>query len=199
MRSLVVVLLCVLATPVGGMSLGITGPDGEKPVTDLPHSLRTKNVGGRDGAGLCVFTSIGHSARFQNEDRLKDFQQKMRAELGGGYPSKVDAMIKKYGSGTNYLQHEGGDVSVLEAALAGGRMPAVTYGGVDPNYGNSRIAHMTNLVYLGRHACVFDNNFVDDARWVWMTREEFLSRWRMMGGGWCVILLQPSPPPVPYN
>jgi hypothetical protein len=41
-------------------------------VCDLPGELQKRNVGGRDGAVLCVFTSVMHSARYQNEPRLWD-------------------------------------------------------------------------------------------------------------------------------
>src|SRR5262245_53923587 len=68
---------------------GPLAPDGKTEVTcDIPVELRQKNTGGWDGAGLCVFTSIEHSARFQNERRLWDFQKNMRSERGGGYPEK---------------------------------------------------------------------------------------------------------------
>ncbi len=156
-----------------------------------------KNVGGRDGAGLCVFTSIMHASRYQNELRLWNFQKQMTAELGGGYPSKVDAMIAKYGNGTRYLQYEGSDPSILEAALKSGRMPGVTYNGHDCHY-RGTIAHMVNLVYLDANtACILDNNFIADGELVWMTRQEFLTRWSGGGGGWTVILLAPAPVPVP--
>jgi hypothetical protein len=180
---------------------GPTGPDGKTEVTcDLPADQRTRNVGGRDGAGLCVFTSIGHSARWQHETRLEDFQQAMRAEPGGGYPEKVDAMIAKYGKGTPYVQYEGRDPTILKDALASGRMPAVTYNGHDPHYGNATIAHMVNLVYLDdQWACVLDNNFIGENELVWLSSKEFLQRWTGGRTGWTVILLAPPPPPVPHN
>lgn len=181
---------------------GPTAPDGRTQVIcDLPVDQRTRNVGGRDGLGLCVFSSIGHSARWQNERRLVNFQKQMRAEPGGGWPEKVDRMIEKYGKGTRYVQYEGGDPSILELALKTGRMPGVTYDGRDPHYGG-RIAHMVNLVYIDKDkAAVLDNNFVEPAEQsiVWMSRDEFLSRWRGGGGGWAVVLLANPPPPPPLN
>lgn len=179
---------------------GPTAPDGKTEVAcDLPEDQRTKNVGGRDGAGLCVFSSIGHAARFQNERRLVDFQQKMRAEPGGGYPAKVEKMIAKYGPGTSYLQYEGKDESILKAALATGRMPSVTYDGRDPHY-RGTIAHMVNLIaFTDRWACILDNNYIGQRELVWMKPADFLERWRGQGAGWAVILLAPPPPPVPRN
>lgn len=186
---------------IGAITIGgPVAPDGKRQVVcDLPVDQRTRNVGGRDGAGLCVFSSIGHAARWQNERRLEDFQKKMRAEPGGGYPSKVDAMIAKYGKGAQYVQYEGSDPTILEAALKTGRMVSVTYNGRDPHY-RGTIAHMVNLVYLDADlACVLDNNFVGENELVWLSRQEFLSRWTGGGGGWAVVLLNPPPPPPPHN
>ncbi len=104
---------------------GPTGPDGKTEVTcDLPVSERMRNTGGRDGAGLCVFTSVQNAARYQNETRLANFQADMRKEPGGGYPAKVDTMIAKYGKGTPYLQYEGKDPAVLRTALPRDACPA---------------------------------------------------------------------------
>jgi hypothetical protein len=179
---------------------GPVGPDGKTEVAcDLPVSERMRNVGGRDGAGLCVFTSIQNAARYQNELRLVNFQADMRREPGGGYPAKVDTMIAKYGKGTPYLQYEGKDPSILKAALATGRMPSVTYNGHDPHYAGT-IAHMVNLIHLDANwAVVLDNNFVGENQLVWLTPDDFYRRWRGNGGGWSVVLLSPPPPPVPHR
>src|SRR5581483_10835823 len=40
--------------------------DGTEVACDLPNDLHLKNTDGSDGAGLCVFCSIAHSARWQN-------------------------------------------------------------------------------------------------------------------------------------
>lgn len=181
---------------------GGVGPDGKTQVVcDLPPDQRTRNVGGRDGAGLCVFTSIGHAARWQNERRLVDFQKEMRQEDGGGYPEKVDRMIARYGPGTPYVQYEGKDPSILKAALASGRMPSVTYDGRDGVHYAGRIAHMVNLVAYDEAAdlaCVLDNNFIGENELVWLSCREFLDRWGG-DGGWAVILLAPPPPPPPHH
>jgi len=181
--------------PQGRLTVGgPTSPSGKEVECDLPLSQRTKNVGGRDGAGLCVFSSIGHAARWQNEKRLVDFQKQMTKEPGGGYPEKVDRMIAKYGKGTPYIQYEGHDPIILKLALKTGRMPSVTYDGHDPHYSGS-IAHMVNLIYLDdQEACILDNNFIDEL--VWMSAKEFSERWTG-DGGWAVILLAPPPPPPP--
>lgn len=176
----------------------VDGPthDGVEVACELPNGEHMKNVGGRDGAGLCVFTSIEHSGRFQNVPALRGFQQHMRQEPGGGYPEKVDAMMKKYAPGVPYVQYSGNDPAVLDLAIRTGRMPGVTYG-YGERYGG-RIAHMVNLVALtDKAAAILDNNF--PGTYEWMSRDEFLRRWKMGGGGWAVVLLAPPPPPVPVN
>lgn len=186
--------------PAGEIRVGgPIAPDGRTQVQcDLPLSLRLKNVGGSDGLGLCVFSSICMASRFQNERRLWDFQEKMRREPGGGWPEKVDQMIAKYGQGTQYLQYEGKDPTILVAALASGRMPSITYCGRDPHYHGRDVAHMVNLVYLDAgQAAVLDNNFVGDNELVWLSAAELVERWTAGGGGWAVFLLAPAPPPVP--
>ncbi len=179
---------------------GPVGPDGKTEVTcDLPVAERMRNTGGRDGAGLCVFTSIQNAARYQNEARLVNLQSDMRKEAGGGYPTKVDAMIAKYGKGATYLQYEGKEPAVLKAALASGRMPCVTYNGHDPHYAGT-IAHMVNLIHLDEQwAVVLDNNFVGAQELVWLSPQDFYRRWRGNGGGWAVVLLMPPLPPVPHR
>jgi hypothetical protein len=177
---------------------GPVSPDRRTKVKiNFPVRLRQKNTGGRDGAGLCVFTSIQYSARWQIETPLQDFQSIMRKENGGGWPEKVDQMIEKYAGGVDYLQYEGRDPAVLQAALAGGRLPGVTYSGQDPHY-RGWIAHMVNLVHFDdQWACILDNNFIGENELVWMTPGEFMERWRGKGSGWAVILLrEPPDPPV---
>lgn len=179
---------------------GKVSPDGtEEIMIDLPASQKKKNVGGRDGAGLCVFTAIEYAARWQNERLLIEFQKQMRPELGGGWPGKVDEMMKKYAPGVKYLQHTGGDMAILKAAFRSGRAPCVTYAGYDPHYGGG-IDHMVTAAHLSeKWAAITDNNFTGDNDHVWMSPAEFEKRWKARGGGWCVILLAPPPPPIPRN
>lgn len=181
---------------------GRTTPDGTEEIQcDLPASECKKNVGGRDGAGLCVFTSIEYCARWQNESKLFKFQLDMTREPGGGYPEKVDQMIAKYGAGAQYVQSTTGDLELLRAALRSGRGAGVTYMGYDPHYGNARrIYHMVFLAHLtDKWAGIIDNNFPGEI--VWMSVSEFAKRWGKpnTGDGWCVILLPPGPPMPPRN
>jgi hypothetical protein len=170
---------------------------------DLPNSEHLLNAVGTDGAGLCVFTSIEHCARWQNELALLGLRDYMRQHPGGGWPARVAAVIPAAAKARGlqppgYLQHTGGDVAFLRGALASGRYVAVTYDGRDGVFYRGRIYHMVNLVHLcDRWAVIHDNNFPTE--YLWMSPAEFLSRWQGSGGGWAVVLLRPGPPPIPVN
>jgi hypothetical protein len=202
MRRLIFVVLCGLVPAVALADFrptqAPTSPDGGATALDLPTSQHMRNVGGSDGSGLCVFTSITHAARWGNVRELDGYREWMQRRPGGGWPQKVDdtlaAFCREKGVPVPpYIQHTGGDEDFLKAALKTGRMVCVTYDGRDDFY-RGRIAHMVNLAYLDdTRAAIIDNN--RPGYWVWMTRAEFLSRWRGGGGGWAVVLLSPPPPP----
>ena len=213
MRTLLLTLL--VASPLLAIEPTPTpvSPDGKRATIDLPTSQHMRNVGGRDGSGLCVFTSIQHGGYWQNISSLDGFRKFMQTQPGGGYPEKVDKMIAAYCKKTNrpvpvYIQHTGGEEEFLELALKTGRVPCVTYAGVDDFYVNEVIAHMVNLTYLdGQTAAILDNN--RPGNWIWMTRDQFINRWKglgdngqpltvqgqQIGGGWAIVFLDPPPPP----
>ena len=186
-------------------NLSLGGPDEKGAILYLPSDQRTKNVGGSDGAGLCVFTSIGHSARFQNVDPLKNLQQWMRSKPGGGWPEKVDQMISQLcaeqrQAKPNYIQVESRDPSIIQLAVQTGRMPGVTYDGRCLHY-RTHIEHMVNVVgYTDQFVVVLDNNFVGESEFVYLTPDEFKSRWIAIRSrdrqGWAVILLDPGRAPT---
>jgi hypothetical protein len=180
---------------------GPTSPDGTATVTtDLPAELRKANISAR-GLGCCVFRSGDHAARLQGVEALYGWPEWMVSKgiAGGGYPEKVDKLLPQIAKDRGlpvpaYAQHVGGNAEWLELALKTGRMVCVTYDGRDDFY-RSSIAHMVNLVYLDAdRACILDNNRV--TVYVWMTRAEFLSRWKGTGGGWAWCLLEPPPAPA---
>jgi hypothetical protein len=192
------------SNPVGASIGGPQNADGTQLQCDLPGDQHLKNCGGSDGAGLCVFTSISHSARWQNVDVLKDFRDWMRRHPGGGYPKKVDQMIaeicrEKGVPKPNYVQAEGSDLEILKAACKSGRMPGVTYSfSPTGRYGGARISHMVSLPHADDHwFVVLDNNFPQT--YEWMSPAEFRKTYTGGGGGWCVVLLAPSPPPPPHR
>lgn len=177
---------------------GLTAPDGSTTAINLPEDLRLRNTGGTDGAGLCVFTSIFMASEWQNESSMKDFRKNMENERGGGYPEKVDRMMKKYAPGVQYIQYEGSDSHVIDLAIKTGRMPCITYDGHDPHYGGS-ISHMVCCIAsTDKWGCILDNNYIKDSQLVWMSKEALMQRFGG-DGGWCFVLLKPGAPPDPFN
>ena len=189
--------------PVGAITLGgPVGPGGVEVACDLPVELRKKNIGSHvDGAGMCVATSIMHAARYQSVPELWNLQEQAAKMPGGAYPAKVDMYFAKFAPGVSFLQYEGHETTILELALRTGRLPSVTYDGRDVRYGGARIAHMVNAVALTEtQAAILDNNFVSPPNEIlWLSRQEFLSRWTGGRSGWAVILLSESPPPPPRS
>ena len=205
-----------LACAITSLAAGDTGafapttvpisPAGIRATADLPISQHMRNTGGMGrggpgtGIGLCVFTSMTHAARWANIVDLEGFRKWMESKPGGGYPAKVDAMLaawcKEKGIAVPaYVQHTGGDDAILDLAIRTGRCPCVTYAGSDDFYSGG-IDHMVNLLHLDlERACILDNN--RPGFFIWMTRAEFLTRWRARGGGWAVVFLDAPPPP--YN
>lgn len=187
---------------VGLVSATVGGRD-ENIQCDLPGDLHIHNKGGSDGAGLCVFASMHHAGVWQNDPVFAGLFEWMRQHPGGGYPEKVDQMIADYCKEKglpkpNYLQVEGKDVEVLKAACKSGRMPCVTYS-MSPTgrYDGQHISHMVNIVVANDAGVwVLDNNYPGDDKYEKMSWDEFN---RAYAPGWCVVLLNPAPPPPPHN
>lgn len=193
------------------------GPNDVIAKCDIPLEWHLRNKGGNDrtpfnpfgrpgqGSGLCVFTSIEHSARWQNVEALIGFRDWMTNHPGGGYPEKVDVMIDKICkergmAKPRYLQVEGADLEILKKSIASGRIPGVTFG-YSPagHYNGKRISHMVSLVHADdKNFAILDNNY--PGMYEWMTPKEFLGAYTdPSGSGWSVILLDPGPPPIPWN
>lgn len=199
----------VLAAVIGASIGGKTSPQGAEIHVDLPNAEHMNNVGGSDGAGLCVFTSTEHSAKWSNVETLFGFRDWMRQYPGGGWPEKLDAKIRELSTQRGQLvpkfvqfQGKAGDLlPIVEHALKTNRMPAVTYGfSPSGRYGGRRIAHMVNCVHLdAKSACVLDNNYPGVDKYEWMTRDELGRTITSGGAGWVVVLLDPGPPPLPHN
>jgi hypothetical protein len=207
------ILLITAALPLASGAFqptkGAESPDGRAVVrTDLAPDYRKANISSK-GLGCCVFRSGDHAAHYQNIPALYGWPEWMVAHgiPGGGWPDKVDDLIPRIAKDRGlpvptYVQHTGGNPEFLELALKTGRMVCVNYNGRDDFY-RGPIAHVVNLVYLDdKRAAILDNNRI--GVYVWMTRDEFLSRWRGPSGGWAYVLLGspcppallPSPPPL---
>lgn len=205
MRWSALILACLL-TPISAIDRatigGTTSPDGVEVQIDLPREFQLRNRGGSDGAGLCVFASLQHAARWQDVEPLTEIFEWMTTRPGGGWPEKVDRVIDDLCRARKvakpaYLQIEGTDLDLLRRACRTGRMPAVTFS-FSPagRYGGARISHMVNLVHVDEHRiAILDNNFPGSIEW--MTPAQFLRTYTGGRKGWAVILLADGPPPPP--
>lgn len=220
-------LLSLLALVLGaGMLFSIeTGPNPEFPdhtkaQIDLPGSQHMQNVGGSDGAGLCVYSAVTMGARWHNLPDIFGLRKFAEGRPGGSYPEKLDADLKTYATRNAcvippYIQHTGGDDTFLTLVLATRRMPGITYAGADGFY-EGAVAHMVNCAHLDKtRGAIIDNN--RPGVWVTMTNTQLLNRWKGLddngkplliamrqglriihvpvGGGWCFVWLGPPPPP----
>ncbi len=204
-RIFPIVLAGVLSASVGGKM----SPSGKEVDIDLPDSQQLANVGGSDGAGLCVFTSVTHAARWQHVEVLEEFQAYMRKYPGGGWPDKLAQKINDIARAKGvpppkFVQAEGGEAELLplvEAILKSNRMACITYCySPSGRYGGRKIAHMVNCVYLDdKHACILDNNYPGTAKLEWITRAELGKTLTGGRAGWVFALLDPGPPPLVWN
>jgi hypothetical protein len=200
-------LACSLLFAAAAVVGGPIHPDGTEVDCDLPVERHQKNLGGSDGAGLCVFTSLGMAADWCSEAALVDFRDWMRRHPGGGYPEKVTRMIRQLCQERGvpeprYLQLQGDDVETLAKAVRQGHLACVTYSrSPTGRYGGQRIAHMVNCVAAragpNKHWAILDNNYPGSIEW--MSEAEFRASYTGLGGGWAVVLLREGPPPVPRN
>lgn len=212
MKKMIAALVLPLALAGSLLAFDTTktpvSPKGTRAVVDLPGDQHIRNTGGRDGQGLCVFTSGQIAARWQNMPEMEGFQAFMKTQPGGGWPEKFDNMLKAFCKQKGvpvppYVQHTGGDPAFVEKCFKTGRAPCMTYCGVDGFY-NSAVAHMVTGAHLDAdEGAIIDNN--EPGSWRWMTRVEWLDRWhgkangrdysKQMGGGWAYVFLTPPPNP----
>lgn len=198
-RAIASILLALSVAGVGLAGAVVNGPshNGTEVTIDLPRDQHVRNFGApKDGQGLCVFASMDMAARWHNLKPLIDIIHKIPD--GGGWPEKVDKVIRKHAPDAQYVQYEGTDPAILDQAMAEGAPACVTYG-TGERYGGQTIYHMVLLCHLdSATACIIDNNF--PGTYEWMTRKEFLERWTHAGGsGWSFVFLEPPPPPVPHS
>lgn len=186
---------------------GILAP-GVEVDCDLPASQHTKNVGGSDGAGLCVFTSIKHSFDWHGMRDHMAFRKYMEGRPGGGWPEKVVRELREFCSKSrlempDILQVTNGDINMLYEAVQSGHMAGVTYCySPTGRYNGQRIAHMVNCVAArvgpNKLWAILDNNYIGTIEW--MDEPTFKRVWMGNGGGWFVAILnRPDPPPIPVN
>lgn len=181
---------------VGGPEL-----DGVSVACDMPSErfVLRRNVGGSDGAGLCVYASSLNAADWTALRQMVGFWKWLQRRPGGSYPPKFAADVAEYCREAGipepqFVQITNNDIAFLEEATANRVMLGVTYSGEDGVFYRQKIAHMVNLVYFSREknrAAIVDNNNPDKI--LWMSADEFLKRW----SGWALSWLAAPPPPVP--
>jgi len=194
-------------------------PGGTRATVDIPGDQHIRNIGGSDGAGLCVGTSNEVAGRWQNLGELAGFQKWLSKRPGGSYPEMLEKDLKTFASSKGvavprHVQHTGGDVEFLRRAVKTRRMTSITYGGHDNFYGEQGIAHMVNCAHLdGKLGAIIDNN--EPTNWRWMNDTQLVNRWLgkrdngqpiyvydrfgrafEVGGGWAVVWLTAPPPPI---
>lgn len=197
---------------VGGKESWVNGREshGEVLTADFPPSFYMQNIGShKDGAGMCVMTSITMCAKYLG---LKDYyglRDWCANEPGGAYRGKVDDQIHRYEKALGianpvpYLQYEGPDPGPILEAIDKARLPFAHTYGWSPRY-HSRIAHMVADCHYGTLAAVLDNNPMSDfdvpnaKMFEWMDRNEMIRRAKLGGGNmWVHCWLAPPPPPCP--
>lgn len=192
----------------------VNGPvhDGQELTCDLHQSDHIRNIGSkRDGAGMCVMSSIEMAARYHGLDQFRGLRDWCANEPGGGYPEKVVDQLKRFHKvkgieETPYYQYEGSNPGeVLDAIDRNGQMACITYA-FSPRYNTSFIAHMVCAVtYRGKYGVVLDNNFISENGYEWMDKAELVRRMRSsgrqvgVGNAWIFVWLVPGTPPVPRN
>jgi len=215
MHHRAMLMMMLLMPAVGGQST-IAGRSyqGEEVTCDLPAPEQMKNRGGRDGAGMCVLTSIEHAARWAGMREWRGLRDYVaEREAGGGWPEKVVQQLQSFAQAKgirlpDYVQYEGDDPgAILALCDKTGRMASITYG-YGPRY-QGAINHMTNCVrFRGNFAVVLDNNFPGVESYEWMSGEELVRRICTAAGpggrpqrsrAWVHVWLTPPPPPPPRN
>ncbi len=166
--------------------------------TDVPASFRVRNTGGTDGAGLCVWASTEMMARYLSARELVGVFDYMKTQRGGGWPERVDQIMRQRAPGVKYRQYLGPDIAFVREGIESGRPVCVTYG-YGELYGMRTIAHMVLCVGMtDQWAAILDNN--DPGRIWWMETAEFQKRFAWPHRqGWAWYVLTPPPPPVPHN
>ncbi len=186
-----------LAAMGGGVA---NGPEHEGSIVDcdVPEIMRVKNTGGSDGSGLCVFASLEMAARYQNCVALIGTFDWMKTQPGGGWPERVDRVMKARAPEVKYKQYSGRDLEFIQEGISSGRPVCVTYG-YGEFYRMQTIAHMVLCVAMDeRWTAILDNN--DPQHIWWMETQEFQKRFvHPNGNGWAFYTLEPPPPPVPSN
>lgn len=205
-----VVVAVVLAIPFLAVfgSEGVQNGDthqGHEVQADIPQDMRQENTVGTDNQGLCVWASTQMAANFQNVEELGGLFDAMKKQRGGGWPERVDSVMKQMAPHIKYDQFVASSwdqvdegVRYIQEWTSTGRPVMITYG-YGELYNNATIAHMVICVYCDDEwMAILDNN--DIAHVWWMTTQEGKRRFGWPNGqAWAWRLHTPPPPPVPHK
>ena len=182
-------------------------PDGTEVDCDLPAVRHMKNVGGSDGAGLCVGTANQNMFDWHHVvgycDLKNGYQSYLRKFPGGSWKDKASQQIAEYAKthpgviAPEILHDTSGDIELQVHALKNGYIPSVRIlRSPAGRYSGQSIDHMVILVGARcgptKAWCMIDNNF--PGTWEWFSEAD----WKRTYGKWSMYVLDhPAPPPIP--
>lgn len=174
-----VCLLCMV--PSDWSPANCATASSERPVVNVPFSLRQANWLGPRGEGCCCFAALCTDLQWMNQP---DKAREIRVQCGDGQSPKSLALeMAKHNVPFAWTVGDN-DVAFLEQALASRRGCLVCINGGE---------HMVLLVHLDdTSACLVDSNQQGVNRW-W-SRQRFINEW-IDAGSWAVCPVEGSPLP----
>lgn len=172
---------CKNPTPCGIPILPVRSTVDERPVVNLPLSLRQSNWE-ENRQGSCCWATMISLLRWQGRPATASW---IKRNYGGGeWP---DQMARKLDAANiRYVYTVKGNVDFLEWATQSGRGCGITVSGG---------THMVALVHLdNKWAAVLDNNNVK--KYIWIPRETLLAEWEA-SYGWSITPVYGACPPLP--
>lgn len=133
-------------------------PDGTEVDCDFPATRHRKNIGGSDGAGLCVGTANGMQFDWHHIPGYPDhYQAYLHKFPGGSWTDKASQQIAEFAKSREgqecgakapeILHNTNGDIELQVAALKSGHMPSTRIiRSPAGRYGGQSIDHMVNLL-----------------------------------------------------
>lgn len=152
----------------------------ERPVMNLPLSLRQANWRGKNGSGSCVHASWMSCLRWQGKPEMADY---WGSKYDGG--ENYDEMVQRLDAeGIRWAGTCGqGDVKFLEWMHRTRRGCIVTW---SPR-------HVVCLVHFdSKWAGILNNNDIENIKWI--PREEFLTEWKARGSWAMTPVYTPAAP-----
>jgi hypothetical protein len=155
--------------------------------------MHIRNEGGRDGAGLCVICSILLNGRYQgvpglDAGKLSDLWLAAKADDGGYYPGKLEALLKRLYPDEKWISWEGESTELLEHYSSQGYPLGQTINTAEL-YQGQPIHHMVSNGHVDAKLAMYvDNN--DPEKYHWITREELDRRFPDGAKGWCFVWLR---------